>query len=60
MTDLPRSLEQYITRDAIARVLDAAASRIERQHGNPVYMQAWRRAAKLIRAMDISEILAKH
>lgn len=31
--------------------LEAAALKLERLHGNKVYMAAWRRAAKIIRSL---------
>ena len=40
-----------IERDDIARqALETAAQRIEAQHGNRLYMLAWKVAAKIVRA----------
>lgn len=33
------------------KALEAAATELERLAGSPAYMQAWKRAIKLIRAM---------
>lgn len=41
-----------IERDDVARqALEQAASRIERQFGNPTYQRAWEIAAQIVRAM---------
>lgn len=46
-----KSAEQLVREDIERQTLEAAAARIEKQHGNPVYMKAWQRAASILRAM---------
>jgi hypothetical protein len=46
-----KSPERLACEDIERQVLEAAASKLKKQHANSVYMQAWKRAAKLIRAM---------
>lgn len=48
--DIQRLIELERT-DAARRALEEAASKIEGQAGNSVYVAAWRRAARLIRLM---------
>lgn len=57
MSDLDRRIELE-RRDAARQALEAAAVRLEQQQGNSTYVQAWTKAARIIRAMKpISEML---
>lgn len=57
---IDKTTDQLVREEIERQTLEAAAARIEREGGNPVYMQAWRRAAKIIRQMKVSGLLAKH
>lgn len=38
-----------------AEVIEAAATRIEGMHGNGVYTQAWRKAARMLRSQNTND-----
>lgn len=43
------------TKSAVRAALEAVAQEIEARSGNTVYMQAWKRAAKIVRAHKPAE-----
>lgn len=46
-----KTMEQLAREEIQRQTLEAAAQRVEMQNGNSVYQAAWRRAAKIIRAL---------
>jgi hypothetical protein len=46
-----KSQEQLAREDIERQALESAAARLERESGNPVYVQAWKRAARILRGM---------
>ncbi len=43
--------DQLAREEVERQTLELAAKRLEQEHGNPTYMQAWARAIRIIRAM---------
>ena len=48
----PKSPEQLAREDLIRQTLESAAKRLEAENGNETYRTAWKRGAKLIRALS--------
>lgn len=51
MDIVEKSPTQLLREEIERRILESAAKRLEQQQGNSTYMQAWARAARIIRAM---------
>ena len=60
MSDLvliAKTPEQLEREDLARQVLEAAASRVEAEAGNETYQAAWKRAAKIIRSINLKGLL---
>lgn len=54
---IEKTPEQLEREDIARQVLEAAAARVEAEAGNETYQAAWKRAAKIIRSINLKGLL---